>query len=377
MTIGSALSPRYLENFPGSQSTPARNGSALGGLGLPTSMVYSTTNYRPGSGGTAGSERTSKVRLGTGSANSSEDNSPKLCGEPAVRGNAADLKPSVRGDQGEIWTNFGEYSAPLIFSSYTQPACDMASFSTWEGEPTVGEGGDIMGIGSLEGNGGGDISGGGAESNDAFTDTAFTTSASYSPAPVSSSPMSPNQHQNNKRSKKPKTVDARPSPGDSSGSYPTTSSSGSSSAERQRAAQAKRQLRTASRTSRNTCRRPNETGEERRSRDAHNVVEKEYRNRLNAQFEGLLRSVAESEFRDVLEAGVVGGVGEGGGGGGEQGSGGGSIDIGALEKRLSKAEVLSMAQRHISFLERRNDALDREQQDLESWLCKYEQEAII
>ena len=107
-------------------------------------------------------------------------------------------------------------------------------------------------------------------------------------------------------------------------------------------------LRSASRTSKNTHHKPAETPEERRSRASHNLVEKQYRNRLNAQFENLL-NVLPDHVRS-------GGPGE------EDDSEGPMPDT--TDRRVSKAEVLEMARRHIKSLERNNSALARERDEL-------------
>ncbi|KAJ9150657.1 hypothetical protein NKR23_g3587 [Pleurostoma richardsiae] len=107
-------------------------------------------------------------------------------------------------------------------------------------------------------------------------------------------------------------------------------------------------LRSASRTSKNTVHRPSETADERKSRNSHNLVEKQYRNRLNAQFESLLDALP-----DPMRAPSSGAA---------DGSGMQSFDFG--EKRVSKAEVLDLARRHIQSLERERDALERERDDL-------------
>lgn len=106
-------------------------------------------------------------------------------------------------------------------------------------------------------------------------------------------------------------------------------------------------LRSAARTSKNQVHRPSETMEERKSRNSHNIVEKQYRNRLNARFESLLNALP-----DTIR-------GEGGSGEDSEIQ---NFDIG--EKRVSKAEVLDMARRHIQALERDRDALEKERDDL-------------
>lgn len=98
---------------------------------------------------------------------------------------------------------------------------------------------------------------------------------------------------------------------------------------------AKRELRSASRTSKNAHKRPAETTEELKSRTSHNIVEKQYRNRLNAQFESLLHTLPEDVRRSRGD-----------------------------EERVSKAEVLDMARRHIEALEAGREALTSERDEL-------------
>jgi hypothetical protein len=72
------------------------------------------------------------------------------------------------------------------------------------------------------------------------------------------------------------------------------------------------------------------------ARTNHNQVEKQYRNRLNGQFETLLQTLPRED-------------------GGYTG-----------EKRVSKAEVLVLAKKHIMELERERRALEAENMDLEN-----------
>ncbi|KAH9906142.1 hypothetical protein F4778DRAFT_801427 [Xylariomycetidae sp. FL2044] len=115
----------------------------------------------------------------------------------------------------------------------------------------------------------------------------------------------------------------------------------------------KSRLRSASRTSKNTHHNPPATAEERKSRETHNNVEKQYRNRLNAHFESLLSALPED-----MQSGEGNEGGEGGGGGG--GGGGGD----PADRRVSKAEVLDMARRHINTLERECAKLEDERDEL-------------
>ncbi|KAH6975935.1 hypothetical protein BKA56DRAFT_72155 [Ilyonectria sp. MPI-CAGE-AT-0026] len=107
-------------------------------------------------------------------------------------------------------------------------------------------------------------------------------------------------------------------------------------------------LRSASRTSKNSYTKPSDTPEERRTRASHNLVEKQYRNRLNAQFESLLNALPEN-IRT--------------GGDGEDSDGGGPVDWG--DRRVSKGEVLEMARKHIETLEQERDMLEREKNELQ------------
>ncbi|KAI0389322.1 hypothetical protein F5Y17DRAFT_462848 [Xylariaceae sp. FL0594] len=108
-------------------------------------------------------------------------------------------------------------------------------------------------------------------------------------------------------------------------------------------------LRSASRTSKNTHHNPPASLEERRSRETHNNVEKQYRNRLNAHFESLLSALPER-----MQSG-------------ESGAGGDSnegLDQAGSDRRVSKAEVLEMARKHIMSLEHECAALEGERDEL-------------
>jgi len=103
-------------------------------------------------------------------------------------------------------------------------------------------------------------------------------------------------------------------------------------------------LRSASRTSKNTHHNPPASLEERKSRETHNNVEKQYRNRLNAHFESLLSALPERM---------------------QSGEGGEGVDgLDAGDRRVSKAEVLEMARKHIKSLERECAALEGERDEL-------------
>ncbi|KAJ9129811.1 hypothetical protein NKR23_g12455 [Pleurostoma richardsiae] len=109
------------------------------------------------------------------------------------------------------------------------------------------------------------------------------------------------------------------------------------------------QLRTASRKAKRVSAsyRPATSPEEARARSGHNQVEKQYRNRLNQHFERLLAvlpakaDVDGDQQDDILSAG--------------------GLDP---DKRLSKADVLDIARRHIRTLERQTSELGVERQQL-------------
>ncbi|KAL3607744.1 hypothetical protein FPOAC2_02733 [Fusarium poae] len=110
-------------------------------------------------------------------------------------------------------------------------------------------------------------------------------------------------------------------------------------------------LRSASRTSKNSRDKPNDTPEDRRTRASHNLVEKQYRNRLNAQFESLLHALPE-QIRH----------GDNGGGNGKEGNE--SDQANDPDRRVSKGEVLEMARKHIQALERERNQLELENLEL-------------
>ncbi|KAM0334105.1 hypothetical protein ACHAQA_001125 [Verticillium albo-atrum] len=155
-------------------------------------------------------------------------------------------------------------------------------------------------------------------------------------------------------------------------SVATTASASSSSANapsetgRQSAAAAAVRLRSASRASKNAARRPSESAEERRTRASHNLVEKQYRSRLNAQFEGLLSALPElpASQQQVAPASMTA-------------SAAAETPEDQGERRISKAEVLERARRHIETLEREREALHREREELLKNLAKMEQDVGV
>jgi hypothetical protein len=85
--------------------------------------------------------------------------------------------------------------------------------------------------------------------------------------------------------------------------------------------------------------------EDKGTRTSHNLVEKQYRNRLNGQFSTLLSSLPS----DVVGA-EVRGVGK--------------RDSGGAEKKVSKAEVLILAKQHIETLEKSRRKLEEDKRAL-------------
>jgi hypothetical protein len=85
--------------------------------------------------------------------------------------------------------------------------------------------------------------------------------------------------------------------------------------------------------------------EDKGAKTSHNLVEKQYRNRLNGQFSTLLSSLPS----DVVGA-EVRGVGKG--------------DLGGAEKKVSKAEVLVLAKQHIETLEKSRRKLEEDKRAL-------------
>ncbi|KAH6650392.1 hypothetical protein F5144DRAFT_479561 [Chaetomium tenue] len=107
--------------------------------------------------------------------------------------------------------------------------------------------------------------------------------------------------------------------------------------------------------------KPGESPAHQRARTNHNLVEQQYRHRLHARFEALL---------DALPEGILGdeeGHHEGPSAGADSGtcrSGGGGAVKGKNNRRVSKVDVLSKAQRVIEFLQGDTERLRREVEDL-------------
>ncbi|KAK3300731.1 uncharacterized protein B0H64DRAFT_21887 [Chaetomium fimeti] len=106
--------------------------------------------------------------------------------------------------------------------------------------------------------------------------------------------------------------------------------------------------------------KPGESPAHQRARTNHNLVEQQYRHRLHARFEALL---------DVLPDGILGDEeehheGPSGGDGGLCTAGGGGGVKGKNNRRMSKVDVLSKAQRVIQFLQGDTERMKREMEEM-------------
>ncbi|KAK3389184.1 hypothetical protein B0H63DRAFT_95380 [Podospora didyma] len=101
------------------------------------------------------------------------------------------------------------------------------------------------------------------------------------------------------------------------------------------------------------------TPEERRARKSHNIVEKQYRNRLNAHFERLLAALPAADRRPNGGGGRSGGMDVD-----HEGQTSSDDAAAAAEKRISKAEVLDLAMRYIQSLEQDRRRLERDKEQM-------------
>lgn len=129
-----------------------------------------------------------------------------------------------------------------------------------------------------------------------------------------------------------------------------SSAAGPSSSQIQAQVQAQAQAHRHSSHSSTTPRQA-EKKEEKKTRSSHNLVEKQYRNRLNAQFESLMNALPESLRLQGASLGVMGDGGEG-------------MASDTPERKPSKAEVLEMARMHIRSLEQERNSLANERDGL-------------
>ncbi|KAH6854115.1 hypothetical protein B0I37DRAFT_421456 [Chaetomium sp. MPI-CAGE-AT-0009] len=111
--------------------------------------------------------------------------------------------------------------------------------------------------------------------------------------------------------------------------------------------------------------KPGESPAHQRARTNHNLVEQQYRHRLHARFEALLDVLPEGILSDEEEhhEGPAGGDGGGLYTGAGAGAGGGGVK-GKNNRRMSKVDVLSKAQRVIQFLQEDTERMKREMEEM-------------
>ncbi|KIH90639.1 hypothetical protein SPBR_00625 [Sporothrix brasiliensis 5110] len=96
---------------------------------------------------------------------------------------------------------------------------------------------------------------------------------------------------------------------------------------------------------------PAEKQSRKRSRGAQNIMERQYRNRLNARFEDLMNALPPESLRSPA---TVFGY-----------SSATAVTANAVERQASKGEVLELARKHIQRLEQQRDDLKRERDELQ------------
>ncbi|RYP75904.1 hypothetical protein DL771_002168 [Monosporascus sp. 5C6A] len=230
-------------------------------------------------------------------------------------------------DQAAIQTSFGGFDQQLGSPTYPQTPIARSSQSRWRGGFTLedrGDGGGLTGFGvspvtGVSQSGSYDEAGslGSLESGEVPGGAELKFGGTNGLA---------NHASTSNRSKTGGTVVSNAREDSRSGLASSVSSTSD------RAHRSKRGLRSVSRRLKNTQQQVEETPEERKSRNSHNLVEKQYRNRLNAQFETLLHSIPDdvrSSKRKDDDADLKGGDG--------------GANVG--EKCFSEAEVLAMARR--------------------------------
>lgn len=300
---------------------------------------------------------------GTGSVNSSDTSSGFPFNSNNFVTNQQLFQPQY--EQGNTQTSFDELMSPFGSQTYAPTSYSLPLNTFWGadiGSEDVGDRGEMTGFtvspGSAVSYSGSFIDGstGSPEMPDGsdinFNGTAGL--ANYASASVSSAPPSPVKSGHDHDKKRVKQSEPGVNAAVVSREDSLSTSASASAGRGGKGKQAKRELRSASRTSKNTQERVTETTQEHKSRNSHNMVEKQYRNRLNSQFEGLLHSLPGTARSGKSAAELEDGVAHS-----EVGEGGT-----ASEKRVSKAEVLDMARRHIKSLEEETACLRNERDDL-------------
>ncbi|KJR86411.1 uncharacterized protein SPSK_02516 [Sporothrix schenckii 1099-18] len=96
---------------------------------------------------------------------------------------------------------------------------------------------------------------------------------------------------------------------------------------------------------------PAEKQSRKRSRGSQNIMEKQYRNRLNARFEDLMNALPPESLRSPATVFRY--------------SSATAVTANAAERQASKGEVLELARKHIQRLEQQRDDLKRERDELQ------------
>lgn len=342
-------------------SYPSAISSARAGARNAAPLTYSP--YLGSGSGSTDTAWASTSSSGSASFNSSES----LSGVP-FSGNSVVPHPQLLLQQYGQLESHASFIPPLESQSYGNSPVSFPSNPIWGDDLGLDDAGDPGGIADFgfshgppishsgsfvdDSTASPDVSGHSTEVN--FNGTAgFANSAPMSASSGTSAPVSPVSSRDQRESKRAKRLGTV----DDSGAYVdataatrrhSISTSASSSSRGGAKGKHKRELRSASHTSKNKQERPDDTTEGQKSRNSHNLVEKQYRNRLNAQFEDLLHVLPESSW---TTGPGPDGVGASGGSNSEK-------------KRVSKGEVLDLARQRIMFLEEENKKIERENSDL-------------
>jgi len=278
------------------------------------------------------------------------------------------LLASGSGNHGALRHSAADWPAPSYFEEAPSPAAfasfeplsgrDFASAGGWAGEPDTESYNRELFAANTD-----DYPPYMSRSTPDRSDTQASHSDRSTPVPLPLSSQMPSESMGMPDSPIQLHVKHEPAASGSTGrvKLPTSNGINTDSGSRTR----KIQLRTASRKAKHARKSslssppsPNKGGnddedeesslspEERKARRSHNIVEKKYRYRLNAQFERLLAALpADDRVGDT----------------GLRKRGSDSGDDGAMDdRRLSKAEVLDLATRRIKMLERETMLLQKD-----------------
>ncbi|RBQ83432.1 hypothetical protein VDGD_06328 [Verticillium dahliae] len=190
------------------------------------------------------------------------------------------------------------------------------------------------------------------------------TESSHHPGAAAAAAAAAARRRRSSRAKSVATTASASASASASSSNATPPSSDTRAPKKTATASTAARLRSASRASKNAARRPAESAEERRTRASHNLVEKQYRSRLNAQFEGLLNALPELPVPASQQQQ-------------QQQQQPADTAEDQTERRVSKAEVLERARLHIEALEREREALRREREELLRNLADMEHDVSV